>query len=461
MGEHGFPRLSSIADLASHVEAHPSKARACWVLTPDGQCIIEYPVLGPPPPHQPRVCRFRDEKGRVCGIGGHIARTHNATTSLSTRALTHAVWMICNMDNLGIHHAVRHIQVLLDILCGLEGRRRHYLVDSTADIQSILVMYDAVLQWFGKTNTNKNIPQNTKRTQRSSIAIVNDLLLHFSKNSFYIEDHVVADVASPKLVTFLFPASHLQTNMLQRLCQDAFTSQDISRLQKMAKGHFGDCLGENCTCHGEFVKVPRINVDVVCCHRCGLPGHNKATCQERTTATHVAVALATLLDPHKNPRISAKTAHLTLFNCYDVIVTLLYKWFHKGTPWHITGNARIRSIKNFHPEILLRLYNHTLATLKKCPKVGPTMLVVSRPDRLMVEAAHCYDEKSKDSVKQETEVLKNTVQALIEETQDEDLERPRWADPQSFVSAMVQSSTQQDPRIAQDLARFAFDDVFF
>lgn len=480
-----FPALSSPTGLAAYVASHPAKARACWALLPDGQCAIEYPFLGPPPPHQPRVCGFRDDRGQVCGIGGHNARTHNNTASLATKALAHAIWILRNMHNLGIHHVTRHVRVLLDILCGLEGRRVAYQMDATAEIQSILVMYEAVLQWwfrFRQSKQPKGGPCSTKRSQRSSIAIVNNLLVRFSDAPPSMDtDSLLADVPCPKLVVFLFPTSTTTNNntaALRQLCLDAFTTQDVTILRRMANGHLRSCGSPNkngCTCRCDddcCIKVPRLNVDVVCCRRCGLPGHNKASCRERSTATHVAVALATLLDPHKAPRISAKTAHLTLFHCYDVIVTLLYRWSmindNDNMPWHISGHGRLKRIDSLHPEILLRLYNHALASLKQCSKVGPTMLVVHRENCLMVEAAHAYgdndiEDDDQEMVKRETTTIQQTVQSLIEATQDDDLERPRWfgGDRESAVSEMVMSSTQQDPRIAEDLVRFAFDDVVF
>lgn len=467
-----FPSFHELADLTAYVDAHPLEARTCWTLTPDGQCLVQYPFVGPPPPHQPKVCRFRDRDGRVCGIGGHTTRTHHATSSLAIKALTHAAWIIKNMDHLG-QHSRRHVQVLLHVLCSLEGRRQHYRVDATADIQSILVMYDTVVQWAHKRNVQPGISAN-KRRQRSTISIVNDFfqaLPSLPPLSPTEEAAVLADVPSPKLVVFLFPTSAdlSDTHVLRQRCFAAFMTEDILKVHRMAQGHVKTCPSTSsaCTCQGAFIKIPRINEDLVCCHRCGLPGHNKATCQDRTTATHVAVSLATLLDPHKAPRISAKTAHLTLYNCYDVLVALLYQWcFGDGrTRWDIGegGSARIKRVDTRNPEVLLRFYNHTVASLKASPTVGPTMQVMSRPDCLLLEAAHAYDrvDEASHTMQHEASHLRRTIGTLIEDRQDDDLERSLWMDPESAVSAMIQSSTQRDPRIAQELAKFAFDDVLF
>ena len=366
-----FPRFEDVADLAAYVKVHSSKK--LWTLTPDGQCLMQYPCMGPPPPHQPKVCRFLGPQGRVCGIGGHTARTHNATSSVATKALTHAAWIIRNADTLGEHHYRRHMGVIFDILCSLEDRRRHYRVDATADIQSILVMYDAVRRWW--TNAKRGVALGTRR-QRTTISIVNDFFAPTPAPPAAANPNpnpalVLADVPSPKLVVFLFPTSDIRER-----CLATFLTQDIMTIHRMAQGHVKSCSRSTsaaCKCHqhGSFIKVPRINKDLVCCHRCGLPGHNKATCQDRTTATHVAMALATLLDPHKAPRISAKTLHLTLYHCYDVIVTLLYQWCFGGIRWDIGGSARIQRIDSTDPEALLRFYNHTVASLKASPTASP------------------------------------------------------------------------------------------
>jgi hypothetical protein len=460
-----FPSFRGMADLTAYVEAHPFDK--CWTLAPDGQCLVQYPFVGPPPPHQPKVCRFRDAQGRVCGIGGHTSRTHNASSSVATKALTHAVWIIRNMNHLGEHHFRRHVEVLLNVLCSLEDRRRHYQVDATADIHSILVMYAAVLKWVQKRNAKQGVSGNgNKRQQRSTISIVNDFFATPPTSAAENTPLVLADVPSPKLVVFLFPTSDLQeTHLLRQRCLAAFLTQDILQISRMAQGHFKACSSPSkaCTCQGVFIKVPRINEDLVCCHRCGLAGHNKATCQSRTTATHVAVALATLLDPDKATRISAKTAHLTLYHCYDVLVTLLYQWCFGGTRWDVGGGARIKRINNMNPELLLRFYNHTVASLKKSPTIGPTMQVMYRRDCLMLEAAHAYDQvdEALQTMKHEAFHLRQTVSKIIEDRQDDDLERFLWMDPEKAVSDMIRSSTQTNPRIADDLALYSFDDVFF
>lgn len=480
-----FPQLASLDDLATYVKAHASEARKCWRLTPDGRCLVDYPLLGTPPPFQPRVCRYRSPDGTVCGVGGHNARTHLATTSLSTKALTHAVWIIRNMEVLGVHHLRRHVQVLIQVLCSLQERRQHYRVDDAADIRSILLMYQRVVQWYHQSKPKRDSTSHIeRRRQRSSIHTLNHLLLLFQRRDPVLEPGIVlAGVARPNLVVFLFPTCK-QT--LHQLCIAAFANQDVSIVRKVANGHLRTCQGgggggadddtrRNCTCRGSFLKVPRIDMDVVCCHRCGIPGHNQASCQARTPATHVAIALATLLDPYKAPRISAKACHLTLFHCYDVLVAMLYQWVHHPTtpttPWHIHGVPRLTALTNAnaHPILLLRLYNHALASLKACPRVGPGMLVIHRPDHLMLDAAHRYDDGDDDedddaaNNQREAKSVSSTLKRVIQDFQDEDLDqyRPLPLEKRSFLTDMVQTTKTADPRIAAEIAKFAFDDILF
>jgi hypothetical protein len=66
------------------------------------------------------------------------------------------------------------------------------------------------------------------------------------------------------------------------------------------------------------------------CTRCWLLGHNAGSCEERSYGTHVATALATLLDESKAMRHGELTVHRTLWNVHQILWGMLYRVWTKG-----------------------------------------------------------------------------------------------------------------------------------
>lgn len=486
------PDLDALATCAANYKDATAK---CHRYSPDGECVIGYPCLGPPPPNQPNVCRFTGPDGSVCGVGGHSSRTHTKPVSLSTRALTQAVWLLENMEFLKPEQAVKQIMAMFHVMCALEERRQERLAQgllatTTAEIKSILIMYQAVTGWFTKY-TPSSSSVSTRPKFRSTTNILSELLSTLiQRPSSTGGNAILEDIEAGEqtcFVVFLFPLDHTRhlprnddAKTLRQLCATAFAQQDTSLIVRMAQGHRPNCQDPaTCECNDTgdvFIKGDKIERSMVSCRQCGLIGHNQGSCRSRTTATHVAMALATLIDPQKSLKITPKVAHMSLYNCYQTIVALLYQWCNSTLTtthqWRIEGVTRLRTVDCNHPELLLRLFNHTVATLKTQPKFGKNMLVIARPRELMLEAAYAY-EKTARGLRPESVNLKQRAIEATEAFQDEDLALPRpllmTPAKRRTVCAMVQSSARADPRVAAELRehqddiglRFAFDDLVF
>lgn len=499
-----LPVVPSLEAIARCAPDHTRAAMACQRPSPDGQSRIEYPFLGPPPPHQPNVCRFVGDGGAVCGVGGHSARTHAKPMSVAARALTQAVWLLENMELLDPREASRQIRAMFHVMCALELRRQERIAQglhaATAEIKSILIMYNAVTEWFANVVVTITAPSSLRtvprphRAFRSTTHLLNDILpTLIERPAPLLENTLLADTQEHTcFVVFLFPFCHdlllsrgdHATHTLRQMCLTAFAQQEASLARRMAEGHLPSCQeptstsSPTCACNPQdqarFIKVDRVDRGVRSCLRCGLAGHNRGSCRERNTATHVAVALATLLDPQKSPKIAPDIAHLSLYNCYQAIVALLYQWCFSSASqdlWRIDGVTQLRKVDCDHPELLLRLFNLTVTTLKSQPRFGENMLVVSRPDQLMVNAAHNYERIGR-SLRPESVSLKQRTQEAMEEFQDEDLARPRATGVMTpakrrTVQVMVQSSACANQRLAGELGsidigtRFAFEDLDF
>jgi hypothetical protein len=69
------------------------------------------------------------------------------------------------------------------------------------------------------------------------------------------------------------------------------------------------------------------------CTKCWLLGHNAGSCEERSSGTHVATALATLLDESKSMRHDTDTVHKTLWNVHQILLGMAYRVFKHG--WEV------------------------------------------------------------------------------------------------------------------------------
>lgn len=477
-----FPKLDDIDDLTLLLPVYQEQAAQCLYYGTDGSTGVRYPCLGEPYPHQPKVCKAVVEgQGLCCGVGGHTQKTHAKDMSLATRALTHAVWLLEHMEHMAKEEVGKQITGMLHMLCGLELRRQeqtqHGFPVATAEMKSILVMYTTVTDvWVTMVDHSSSLARKT-RNFRSTTQVLNKMLPQFLTASPTIPPDVYAEVVGPKcFAVFLFPTTDHAPDALSRLCNAAFQEAGPewhARMRRSQEGHRPECQGATCACDRSdpMFKVQETRQLYGACTACGLIGHNKGSCLQRSPATHIAMALATMIDPVKMSRFTPKAGHLCLCNCYHMLVALLYRWWSVGdVEWGVRGISRLVPVGDKEPALLLRFFNHIVAHLKQHTTFGQGMVVLLDNDHLNVEAAHLYkDPRKRKGLLPETIALKRKARDLTEAYQDDDLYRtvmtPQHRDR---VRNMVRRSASVNPNLVTEVQgretdiglRFAFDDIF-
>lgn len=478
-----FPRLRDVADLGKFLRSSPNlaDARQCLVYGNNGAPVVRYPCLGVPLPHQPKVCKAMcGNPPKMCGVGGHTAKTHDRPIVLATRALTQAVWLLEYMDTMAPQEVHKQIMAMLHVLCALELCRQEQEQQGfrapTSEIKSILVMYATVTEAWG--NRVFCIEKTKTRNFRSTTLVLNDALSTLTRGAPAIPvDFLDVDEPSPEAQALFFPFPSLDDNLqrVQALCDTAFReagSAWIVDTQRELQGHWPHCgLDKTCTCVLGSLKarvlVPR---NMSTCQACGLLGHNKGSCPRRNTATHIATALATMIDPSKMSRMTAQAVHLGLYNCYHMLVALLYGWWSndlgRENTWTLGGLSRLVFEGTNSPTLLLRLFNHALVTLRRHPRFGKGLAIVGDEGVLRLDAAHRYESISygKRKPKPETLALKHKATEMTKEFQDEEF----FLSTQNAVRDMVVQSAAEYAPVADDLRkqetdiglRFGFEDIF-
>jgi hypothetical protein len=122
-------------------------------------------------------------------------------------------------------------------------------------------------------------------------------------------------------------------------------------------------------------------------------GHNASSCEERTPGTHVATALATLLDENKCARHDVRTVQYTLWNIYHILWAMLHRVHTEG--WEVetemceifiaesvAGTVRMRGPRRLPLLALLRLFNMTVMEISRRPQGGGIALIHDGPTRL-------------------------------------------------------------------------------
>lgn len=449
MNDHNLPVLETTEDLSNYANARASAATT----TP----VLQYPVLGDPLPNQPKVCKVLVH-GRVCGVGGHSAKTHHKTMSLSTRALTHATWILEHLESLARQEALKQCRAFVDLLVDLEylrqRQRQKGFAGETSELRAVLVMYNTVKKHYDAVfrNDTAGAPKSSKRHFRSTVYVLNSLLPVLCTKVPPPETFILPEKRN--LVLYLFP----ETPHLMQLCEVAFreASPDwTNKIERTIQGHRGSCKSdENCTCGSLDVLKAEVQIQgYTTCAICGSLGHQKRSCTSINTTTHVAIGLATLIDDEKNRRIDPRTAHLSLYNAYHMIVAMLYEWVvYNRHDWEIHGKQRLTSTGKGNPFVILQLFNYVVATLKNhYPSIGDTMGVVYDPSHLDVEAAHAYDSPVVKTARPAVKALTRQIKETTEQFQDEDFYRPTMS-PQrrKDVSHMIHSSAIFDRRIMLD-----------
>lgn len=199
-------------------------------------------------------------------------------------------------------------------------------------------------------------------------------------------------------------------------------------------------------------------------------GHNKGSCLRRSTATHVATALATMIDPCKMSRLTVQAGHMCLFKCYRVLVTLLYKWWSKeDVDWTVRGLSRLSPVGENTPLLLLRFFNYIVAHLKQHARFGQDMVVIRDEDHLSLDAAHLYGDGKKSRPRPpEAVALKRKARFIAEAAHDDDLYEPEPAATttprRQRMRDMIVQSASVNPKLAreEDIGRrFGFEDLVF
>lgn len=510
-----IPDLPDHEALTAYVRCdRVSKAAAAECIDHDlfGRPQVRYPCLGPPLPNQPKVCKAVDKvQGVVCGVGGHISNTHEKGMSLATRALTHSVWLLENMRFMAQAEATKQAFALVHVLSALEMARQQQMGNgfhgAVADLQSILIMYGTVREWFFRTYADHGRVEAAKvkaavRDYRSTINVLNEATAKLMEKApvlrLAVAEVAFQDVENPRIVLYCFPSTTQgplvsgDAGGLWETCNKAFANAPAAwkaDTVRMLSGHVRDCSKpESCACN---VSVPTLKVrsdadHVSACKCCGFVGHNKHSCASRNTATHIAVCLATLVDSTKSSRITPRSAHLSLYHCYHAIVALLYRWWSgDGTwatdDWSIQGLGRLRRRGTDAPELLLRLFNHVALELKANARMGETMLLLDNrgvgAQTLHLEAAHNYDLTEKRKALPQTKTLKRKARKLVAEAEDDALVMatqprvpPRPPSPSSVtvpmsptrasaVRELVQRSARVHPGLARDLSETSEIDI--
>ena len=476
-----FPTLNDLHDLTAVVPQYHTEAMACIRYEADGSMGVRYPWLGLPYPHQPKVCKAVKRGTLVCcGVGGHTSKTHNLGVSIATRALGQAVWLLENMDLMAREEVVKQIAAMLHVLCALEVRRQEQRKDgfpgATSEIKSILVMYTTVTDVWATVADSSSSLTSTTRNFRSTTQVLNTALPPLVMAPPDIPSDVYAEVVgvSKRFAVFLFPGTTGNPSAspsLHQLCDTAFREAAPAFLN--GGGHAAK-------------RVPAVPSLFSACAQCGLVGHNKGSCLRRSTATHIATALATMIDPCKMSRLTVQAGHMCLFSCYRVLVTLLYKWWSKeDVDWTVRGLSRLALVGENTPLLLLRFFNYIVAHLKQHARFGQDMVVVRDEDHLSLDAAHLYEDGKKSRpCPPEAVALKRKARSIAEAAHDDDLcigyeyeyeyESEYEPEPQPTAATttprrqrmrdMIVRSASVNPRLAreEDIGRrFGFEDLVF
>ncbi len=454
-----------LLETVEHVSAYTATARDMPARdrSATSAFAIRYPVLGPPLPNQPKVCKVLVD-GRVCGVGGHSAKTHAKSLSLSTRALTHATWILEHLECLAQQEALKQCRALVWLLQDLEAQRQHQrekgFADQSSELRAVLVMYITVKKHydavFGDKRVGTIVPKSETRNFRSTVYLLNALLPTLPSRAIPPETFVLPE--DKKLVVYLFP----DTPHLKQLCVDAFReAPDVwkTNMERTIHGHRAMCLSDEwCGCAPlDVLKADASIQGYATCAVCGMLGHQKRSCAGINAVTHVAIALATLMDSEKNRRIDARCAHLSLYNAYHMIVALLYRWVVYDThDWEIRGKQRLARVGKDNPWVILQLFNYVVSTLKtNHPLIGPTLGVVHDPSHLYLEAAHDYHAPVVKKMRPDVKALRREVKAQTQDFQDQDLYRacatlPMAPQRHKDVSTMIHSSAIWDRRMMLD-----------
>jgi hypothetical protein len=404
--------------------------------------------------------------------------------SLSARALTQAAWILIHVESLAPAEVLAQSMCLVRLLVALELRRQRQVATGfsgdTYDLKSVLLMYGLVRQFVldsGGGSGGGDDHARPGRDFRSTTMLLNDLLPRLLERPSTTDFATAVPMPPPgarRFCAYLFPTD---TARLADACRQAFEAADpawLSRLRRMLQGHRMSCCNtandDDAACCGGCPQyngqVLRMDVDTdgfATCDVCGCIGHNKRSCLRRSTATHIAYCLGTLIDPTKAARVRPRSAHLALFNVYQLLVALLYRWWAPvpkmdNQLWLVTGVARLRPVGATRPDLLLRLFNHVAVALQNDARLGHGMVIMANAEgRLYLEAAHAYDEGPDVEGQNRVRELRGMLEASWRDVdEDEDVLRapPCPATPsatRTAVQALVTMSATANVRLRGEL----------
>lgn len=354
---------------------------------------------------------------------GHNKIRHSPPNlTIAGHAVRHAACLIehgCNISTGDLCHQMTAILATLVGMSDVATQRPDSI--NLSWLRQIKYVYDALIDWIRHPDNphrshiriipSHKLPPDIQivvggnaQETRSTIGSLKEMLSVIADSPVRLKAISARDCLPSHTLILPFPDEWDQDvrSAMKNSFDRVFADPNTERMYAKVHGGHRICCGTQ-----ETGSVGKVNTVLQCgrcgavkgcdffaeyparqnCRGCGLVGHNYGSCKTRSSGTHVATALATILDQCKQCRQEARDIHKTLINVHHIIWGMCYRIWKYG--WGVeedmcsvliketkSGTVRVRGPDRLHLLSLMRMYNYTVAQVLKVNWIGADIRVV-------------------------------------------------------------------------------------
>jgi hypothetical protein len=386
-----LPRIETTHDIRSVAERLLATA-------PTGRMVYPKCIKVSPRGMEPKLCS-------ICGCSGHNARacvhqtTNEPGTTMCQAAMRHASGILSHGQHMSTRELATQLRCLLTAMAMLWHEQvrltrlsdRAPLIETRRQLATILYIYQLLVTYVAHPD---NCHREYFHIRGASESRVDDtdaimalpFMAHVDRQAFraVVEyaTHIARvppaiptlDTTSPSLGVLTLGVFHTIPPGSIPLNGEAGPAIDWDAAER----RFIESIVDDTTCHAAMAfqgtvipcRYP-VHSFPSSCSQCFLLRHCKASCATRTPALHVAICLATMIDPVNRNRILVDVQKAMLWNVYVYIRFLAALVLTRPAEYAHMAEMRQLNIGDIRCTVsspapilhLARLYNHAAMTL--------------------------------------------------------------------------------------------------